>query len=106
VKFRRNFGQLCDLLGCLKGHSVYVKCLKTQYPKWLFISVLIMDMDRMLVVACRPGTYSVGGLTPCKQCPLGTYQSDYGRTLCLPCGAGIMTSNVGATGFQDCIVSG
>ena len=60
----------------------------------------------MFVVACRPGTYSVDGLTPCKQCPLGTYQSDYGRTLCLPCGPGIMTSDVGATGFQDCIVKG
>ena len=60
----------------------------------------------MFVVACRPGTYSVDGLTPCTQCPLGTYQSDYGRTLCLPCGPGILTSGVGATGFQDCIVNG
>jgi hypothetical protein len=55
-------------------------------------------------VACRPGTYSADGLSPCKHCPIGTYQSDYGRTLCLQCGPGISTSSIGATGFQDCIV--
>jgi len=58
------------------------------------------------VVACRPGTYSLDGLTPCRPCPLGTYQADYGRTLCLACGPGITTTHVAATGFHHCVVNG
>lgn len=55
--------------------------------------------------ACWPGSYSENGLKPCRTCPIGTYQPDYGRTLCLPCGPGILTHSTGATGFQHCIVS-
>lgn len=75
--------------------------------------ILRTAADRVMIVicyllseACWSGSYSENGLKPCRTCPIGTYQPDYGRTLCLPCGPGILTHSTGATGFQHCIVSG
>ncbi|PIO04950.1 hypothetical protein AB205_0087820, partial [Aquarana catesbeiana] len=51
---------------------------------------------------CAPGHYSVDGFKPCKACPLGTYQPDAGRTICFPCGGGLVTKYESALSFQDC----
>ncbi|XP_040201759.1 signal peptide, CUB and EGF-like domain-containing protein 1 isoform X1 [Rana temporaria] len=51
---------------------------------------------------CAPGHYSVDGFKPCKACPLGTYQQDAGRTICFPCGGGLVTKYESALTFQDC----
>ncbi|ELU05576.1 hypothetical protein CAPTEDRAFT_195741 [Capitella teleta] len=52
---------------------------------------------------CEPGSYSVDGSKPCKPCALGHYQSDYGRTSCVPCGNEVTTQSTGSIGFQDCL---
>uniref|UniRef100_A0A670YCP4 Signal peptide, CUB and EGF-like domain-containing protein 2 n=1 Tax=Pseudonaja textilis TaxID=8673 RepID=A0A670YCP4_PSETE len=51
---------------------------------------------------CSPGQFSFDGFKPCRLCPLGTYQSEPGRTLCFPCGGGLGTKYEGAVSFQDC----
>ncbi|XP_064276646.1 signal peptide, CUB and EGF-like domain-containing protein 1 isoform X1 [Passer domesticus] len=51
---------------------------------------------------CSPGHYSSDGFKPCTVCPLGTYQPEPGRTLCFPCGGGLVTKYEGAVSFQDC----
>ncbi|XP_054255385.1 signal peptide, CUB and EGF-like domain-containing protein 1 isoform X3 [Indicator indicator] len=51
---------------------------------------------------CSPGHYSSDGFKPCRVCPLGTYQPEPGRTLCFPCGGGLVTKYEGAVSFQDC----
>uniref|UniRef100_A0A4X2KKR3 Signal peptide, CUB and EGF-like domain-containing protein 2 n=1 Tax=Vombatus ursinus TaxID=29139 RepID=A0A4X2KKR3_VOMUR len=51
---------------------------------------------------CSPGFYSSDGFKPCRPCPLGTYQPEPGRTLCFPCGGGLVTKYEGAVSFQDC----
>ncbi|KAH0616404.1 hypothetical protein JD844_027468 [Phrynosoma platyrhinos] len=51
---------------------------------------------------CSPGHFSSDGFKPCRLCPLGTYQSEPGRTLCFPCGGGLVTKYEGAVSFQDC----
>ncbi|OXB72898.1 UNVERIFIED_CONTAM: hypothetical protein H355_011935 [Colinus virginianus] len=51
---------------------------------------------------CSPGHYSSDGFKPCQVCPLGTYQPEPGRTLCFPCGGGLVTKYEGAVSFQDC----
>nr|XP_056702036.1 signal peptide, CUB and EGF-like domain-containing protein 1 isoform X3 [Euleptes europaea] len=51
---------------------------------------------------CSPGYFSSDGFKPCRLCPLGTYQPEPGRTLCFPCGGGLVTKYEGAVTFQDC----
>ncbi|XP_064192985.1 signal peptide, CUB and EGF-like domain-containing protein 2 isoform X2 [Anguilla rostrata] len=51
---------------------------------------------------CPPGQYSHDGFIPCLPCPLGSYQSDTGRTSCFPCGGNLVTKHSGALSFQDC----
>lgn len=55
---------------------------------------------------CSPGHYSSDGFKPCTVCPLGTYQPEPGRTLCFPCGGGLVTKYEGAVSFQDCETKG
>ncbi|KAJ8299703.1 hypothetical protein KUTeg_023763 [Tegillarca granosa] len=56
-------------------------------------------------VMCEPGTFSRQGLKPCQSCAVGTYQPDFGRTSCLPCGGGLTTHVLGARSFQECIAN-
>ncbi|XP_006127781.2 signal peptide, CUB and EGF-like domain-containing protein 1 isoform X9 [Pelodiscus sinensis] len=51
---------------------------------------------------CSPGYFSSDGFKPCRVCSLGTYQPEPGRTLCFPCGGGLVTKYEGAVSFQDC----
>ncbi|XP_038612227.1 signal peptide, CUB and EGF-like domain-containing protein 1 [Tachyglossus aculeatus] len=51
---------------------------------------------------CSPGLYSSDGFKPCRLCPVGTYQPEPGRTLCFPCGGGLVTKSEGSVSFQDC----
>ncbi|XP_039403764.1 signal peptide, CUB and EGF-like domain-containing protein 1 isoform X12 [Mauremys reevesii] len=51
---------------------------------------------------CSPGYFSSDGFKPCSVCSLGTYQPEPGRTLCFPCGGGLVTKYEGAVSFQDC----
>ncbi|XP_073940736.1 signal peptide, CUB and EGF-like domain-containing protein 1 isoform X4 [Castor canadensis] len=51
---------------------------------------------------CSPGFFSANGFKPCQACPVGTYQSEPGRTHCFPCGGGLLTKHTGTTSFQDC----
>ncbi|XP_052824017.1 signal peptide, CUB and EGF-like domain-containing protein 1 [Octopus bimaculoides] len=53
---------------------------------------------------CSRGYFADDGLEPCQPCPIGTYQTDIGRTKCIPCGRSIKTRGVASTSFQDCIV--
>lgn len=53
-------------------------------------------------ILCGPGTYSSSGQIPCKKCPRGKYQTDYGRTRCEDCGVGLSTIQDGAMSFRDC----
>ena len=57
-------------------------------------------------VGCEPGTFSESGFQPCEPCPLGTYQSDKGRTSCISCGKGVPTRKRQASSFHDCVVKG
>lgn len=58
------------------------------------------------IVLCGPGTYSSSGQIPCKKCPRGKYQTDYGRTRCEDCGVGLSTIQDGAMSFRDCSTKG
>lgn len=58
------------------------------------------------IVLCGPGTYSSSGQIPCKKCPRGKYQTDYGRTRCEDCGVGLSTIQDGAMAFRDCSTKG
>ncbi|XP_044129173.1 signal peptide, CUB and EGF-like domain-containing protein 2, partial [Bufo gargarizans] len=51
---------------------------------------------------CPPGEISSDGFWPCGPCPLGTYQSESGRTSCISCGGGLTTKQSGASSFHDC----
>ncbi|XP_041441775.1 signal peptide, CUB and EGF-like domain-containing protein 1 isoform X2 [Xenopus laevis] len=51
---------------------------------------------------CAPGHYSPDGFRPCRSCPLGFYQPESGRTMCFPCGGGLVTKYESAVSFQDC----
>ncbi|ESO97498.1 hypothetical protein LOTGIDRAFT_181491 [Lottia gigantea] len=51
---------------------------------------------------CEPGHYSEEGLKPCKPCEIGKYQPQYGRTMCMPCGPGLLTRKIAASHFRDC----
>ncbi|XP_072322604.1 signal peptide, CUB and EGF-like domain-containing protein 2 isoform X10 [Scyliorhinus torazame] len=51
---------------------------------------------------CLDGEFSSDGFRPCQPCPLGTYQTDFGRTSCFSCGGGLTTKREGAASFQDC----
>lgn len=55
---------------------------------------------------CEPGMFSADGMKPCEACPVGSYQPDYGRTSCVPCGNSVTTRSMGSKGFQDCMVAG
>lgn len=55
---------------------------------------------------CLPGQYSRDGFVPCLLCPLGTYQSEVGRTTCFPCGGNLVTKRIGAVTFQECETKG
>uniref|UniRef100_A0A8C0II13 Signal peptide, CUB domain and EGF like domain containing 1 n=1 Tax=Bubo bubo TaxID=30461 RepID=A0A8C0II13_BUBBB len=61
-----------------------------------------VDDDFPFLGQCSPGHYSLDGFKPCRVCPLGTYQPEPGRTLCFPCGGGLVTKYEGAVSFQDC----
>ncbi|XP_038664090.1 signal peptide, CUB and EGF-like domain-containing protein 2 isoform X14 [Scyliorhinus canicula] len=51
---------------------------------------------------CLDGEFSSDGFRPCQSCPLGTYQTEFGRTSCFSCGGGLTTKREGAASFQDC----
>ncbi|XP_041443794.1 signal peptide, CUB and EGF-like domain-containing protein 1 isoform X2 [Xenopus laevis] len=51
---------------------------------------------------CSPGHFSPDGFRPCRSCPPGTYQPESGRTMCFPCGGGLVTKYESAVSFQDC----
>jgi len=57
-------------------------------------------------VLCEPGQYSQDGYVPCKQCPVGTFQPEYGRLSCQACDGGLATKTPGAVTFKDCEVKG
>ncbi|XP_047666412.1 signal peptide, CUB and EGF-like domain-containing protein 2 isoform X1 [Tachysurus fulvidraco] len=51
---------------------------------------------------CSPGYFSHNGLVPCRPCTRGSYQSESGRTSCLPCGGNLVTRHEAAVSFQSC----
>ncbi|XP_033101326.1 sushi, von Willebrand factor type A, EGF and pentraxin domain-containing protein 1-like, partial [Anneissia japonica] len=51
---------------------------------------------------CKPGNYSSSGLTPCKQCPFGTYQSLSKQSMCRSCPNGTYTAVEGAWSKDFC----
>ncbi|XP_078273024.1 signal peptide, CUB and EGF-like domain-containing protein 1 isoform X2 [Rhinoraja longicauda] len=51
---------------------------------------------------CSAGHFSSDGFRPCRSCPIGTFQSEAGRTQCFYCGGGLLTKYEGAVSFQDC----
>lgn len=53
-------------------------------------------------IQCEPGHYSYNGMKPCKPCPLGLYQPEYGRLSCMPCKGGLTTKSTGSVNFKDC----
>lgn len=52
---------------------------------------------------CSPGYYSTDGTEPCEPCPLNTYQSNPASVICIECGEGKITEDVGSTSPDDCI---
>ncbi|KAF2985580.1 hypothetical protein EK904_004452 [Melospiza melodia maxima] len=88
-----------DLLGLInvllaKGMDCFGLVLKCQHTN--------RDDHFQFLGQCSPGHYSSDGFKPCTVCPLGTYQPEPGRTLCFPCGGGLVTKYEGAVSFQDC----
>ena len=55
---------------------------------------------------CKPGTFSSNGLndagSPCKLCPVGTYQAKLGSSSCTPCPQGMTTASKGSAALQYC----
>ncbi|KAL4622476.1 signal peptide, CUB and EGF-like domain-containing protein 3 isoform X2 [Arapaima gigas] len=53
---------------------------------------------------CPTGYFSSDGFKPCQVCPQGNYQPEPSRTVCFPCGGGLITKREGASSFHDCEV--
>lgn len=53
-------------------------------------------------VLCPPGKFSKTGMLPCLDCPKDSYQPEYGRTICIPCGGSLTTPGQGSISFKDC----
>ncbi|XP_075044620.1 signal peptide, CUB and EGF-like domain-containing protein 2 isoform X2 [Mixophyes fleayi] len=51
---------------------------------------------------CPSGEFSSDGFRPCESCPVGTYQTEPGRTSCFSCGGGLTTRQNGASSFREC----
>ena len=52
---------------------------------------------------CPAGQISSDGLSPCTECPLGTYQPNSMRVVCYPCpGGGRFGGNAGAISVAEC----
>jgi hypothetical protein len=45
-------------------------------------------------------------MSPCIDCPKDTYQTEYGRTICIACGGGLKTSGQGSKSFKECSARG
>eukprot|EP00057_Strongylocentrotus_purpuratus_P032337 XP_787294.3 PREDICTED: sushi, von Willebrand factor type A, EGF and pentraxin domain-containing protein 1 [Strongylocentrotus purpuratus] len=52
---------------------------------------------------CEAGRFSTSGLSPCIQCPLHTFQSLIGQTMCFECPDGRKTWNRGASDVEQCV---
>ena len=60
-------------------------------------SLNISDLE-----ACKPGSWSLDGTTPCTFCPKGTYQDAYGGMDCNVCQHALTTELDGASNFSEC----
>jgi hypothetical protein len=54
--------------------------------------------DCLSVEKCPKGSYSFGGIVPCKPCPNNTYAKTNGTRVCTPCPPGYITRGTGWTG--------
>lgn len=45
-------------------------------------------------------------MAPCIDCPKDTYQTEYGRTICIACGGGLKTAGQGSKSFKECSARG
>jgi hypothetical protein len=52
---------------------------------------------------CAAGTYSVGGVTTCTNCSLGTYIGSEGASSCLSCQAGYFANTTGLSKCSACL---
>nr|XP_058970077.1 uncharacterized protein LOC131796502 [Pocillopora verrucosa] len=72
-------------------------------PKKFFSNTRGSTSDADCKPICRPGEYSInGGVDPCLDCPVGTYQDNYQRTKCHACPAGSTTLSKGSSSADDC----
>ena len=62
------------------------------------ICICIISSER-----CAPGHVSRSGLSPCYQCPYGTYQPDEGQTVCIKCPNEADTEQRAATSMTECL---
>ena len=80
---------------CPSEFSLFKDGMNLLYP--LIILTLLVS------AICRPGEYSInGGVDPCLDCPVGTYQDNYQRTKCHACPAGSTTLRKGSSSADDC----
>ncbi len=57
----------------------------------------------VFIAPCSAGQNSSDGLPPCENCPLGTYQPNTGRVICLPCpDGGKFGGQAGAVNASQC----
>jgi len=83
-----------------------VICLHSMWWHHQFMCMFVTLHPSSLLEQCEPGSFSLDGLKPCRACPIGQYQPDHGRTICLQCGNGSRTNSTGGVSFQQCLVKG
>ena len=71
----------------------------------LFVFYLSLTKSTTIIFSdiCLPGSSSSTGVAPCNPCALHSYQSNHGRTECIPCPDGKVTITTGSTTESHCI---
>ena len=68
----------------------------------LSILTLVRKSYTFTAATCAPGTASRSGVSPCKECEKGFYQSESGAQFCHKCDFRQTTRSSGSTRKKDC----
>ncbi|KAI0239829.1 hypothetical protein LSAT2_009435 [Lamellibrachia satsuma] len=64
------------------------------------------DYRNTVCIACPAGKYGRSGSKGCQDCPIGTFQSHYGRSECIECPGDKTTDAEGSVSQQLCVARG
>ncbi|XP_062573264.1 uncharacterized protein LOC134235178, partial [Saccostrea cucullata] len=80
-----------------EGQNSCIKCPSNRKTKSIGSKSINECTD-----ACEPGSFSSDGTPPCSLCPVGTYSSIFGATVCISCPYSLSTENEGADDVSQC----